>query len=55
MSGRKECDVQRLPITLIVSSDQLQPDVAWAMVQAKTPEQLRMIRVGQLVERKPLR
>ena len=55
MSGRKECDVQRLPVTLVVSSDQLQPDVAWAMVRAKTPEQLRMLRVGQLVERKPLR
>ncbi len=55
MSGKKECDVQRLPVTLIVSSDQLQPEVSWALVQAKTPEQLRMLRVGQLVERKPLR
>jgi len=55
MSGKKECDVQRLPITLRVSSDQLQPNVAWAMVEASKPEQLRMIRVGQLVERKPLK
>jgi len=55
MSGKKECDVQRLPVTLVVSSDQLQPEVSWAMAQAKTPEQMRMLRVGQLVERKPLR
>ena len=55
MSGKKECDVQRLPITLRVSSDQLQPNVAWAMVEASKPEQLCMIRVGQLVERKPLK
>ena len=55
MSGNKECDVQRLPVSLIVSSDQLQPNVAWAMVQADKPEQLRMIKVGQLVERKPLK
>jgi len=55
MSGKKECDVQRLPVSLIVSSDQLQPNVAWAMVEAQRPEQIRMIRVGQLVERKPLK
>lgn len=55
MSGKKECDVQRLPVSLIVSSDQLQPNVAWAMVDADKPEQIRMIRVGQLVERKPLK
>ena len=55
MSGKKECDVQRLPIMLRISSDQLQPDVAWAMVEAGKPEQLRMIKVGQLVERKPLK
>jgi curli biogenesis system outer membrane secretion channel CsgG len=55
MSGKKECDVQRLPLSLIVSSDQLQPNVAWAMVEANKPDQIRMIRVGQLVERKPLK
>jgi curli biogenesis system outer membrane secretion channel CsgG len=55
MSGKKECDVQKLPVGLIVSSDQLQPNVAWAMVEASKPEQIRMIRVGQLVERKPLK
>ena len=54
MSGKKECDVQRLPVSLVVSSDQLQPNVAWAMAEAQRPEQLRLIRVGQLVERKPL-
>lgn len=55
MSGKKECDVQKLPVSLVVSSDQLQPNVAWAMVEASKPEQLRMIRVGQLIERKPLK
>lgn len=55
MSGKKECDVQRLPVNLVVSSDQLQPTAAWALVEAKTPHQLQMIRVGQLVERKPIR
>ncbi|HAJ25760.1 MAG TPA: hypothetical protein DCG53_00680 [Syntrophus sp. (in: bacteria)] len=55
MSGKKDCDVQRLPLSLIVSSDQLQPNAAWAMVEANKPEQIRMIRVGQLVERKPLK
>ena len=55
MSGNKECDVQRLPVSLIVSSDQLQPNVAWALVDASKPEQIKMIRVGQLVERKPLK
>jgi curli biogenesis system outer membrane secretion channel CsgG len=55
MSGKKECDVQKLPISLVVSSDQLQPNVAWAMVEAGKPEQLRMVKVGQLVERKPLK
>ncbi|MFA6411756.1 MAG: CsgG/HfaB family protein [Syntrophales bacterium] len=55
MSGKKECDVQRLPVSLIVSSDQLQPNVAWALADASKPEQMKMIRVGQLVERKPLK
>jgi curli biogenesis system outer membrane secretion channel CsgG len=55
MSGKKECDVQKLPASLIVSSDQLQPNVAWALVNVNKPEQLRMVKVGQLVERKPLK
>jgi len=55
MSGGKECDIQRLPVTLVVSRNQLRPDAAWALVKAKTPEQLRTIRVGQLVERKTQR
>jgi len=54
MSGKKECDVQRLPVTLVVSSDQLQPNASWAMVEAPSPAHLQMIKVGQLVERKPL-
>jgi len=54
MSGKKECDVQRLPVTLVVSSDQLQPSASWAMVEAPSPAHLQMIKVGQLVERKPL-
>jgi len=52
VTGRKGCDVRLLPVSLIVSSDQLQQNAAWAMVEAPGPEQLRLIGVGQLVERK---
>jgi hypothetical protein len=55
MSGKKECDVQKLPVSLIVSSDQLQPNVAWALANVNKPEQLHMVKVGQLIERNPLK
>ena len=46
------CDVVKLPIELRVT-EQLQPDRAWVLVEAK-PEQLGRVKTGQLVERKPL-
>ncbi|MCX7815889.1 MAG: CsgG/HfaB family protein [Syntrophales bacterium] len=55
MSGKKECDVQRLPLVLQVSADQLQQNAAWALVKAEKPELLNLVKVGQLVERKPIR
>jgi curli biogenesis system outer membrane secretion channel CsgG len=54
LSNKKECDVQKLPVSLVVTADQLQPAAAWTMVEAKT-EQLPIVKVGQLVERMPLR
>lgn len=53
MTGKKECDSPRLPIKLVVT-DQIQPDRAWAHIEGK-PEQIKMVKVGQLVERVPLK
>ncbi len=53
ITGKKDCDAPKLPVSLVVS-DQSQPDRSWALAEG-TPEQLRMLKTGQLVERAPLR
>ncbi|MCX7981922.1 MAG: CsgG/HfaB family protein [Syntrophales bacterium] len=53
MTGKKECDSPKLPVKLVVT-DQIQPDRAWAQIEGK-PEQIKMVKVGQLVERVPLK
>jgi hypothetical protein len=46
------CDALRLPVVLKIT-DQLQADKAWFMVNG-TPDAIRRVKVGQLVERKPM-
>ncbi len=46
------CDQPKLPVTLAVT-DQLQADKAWVMIQG-APEAIKRVKVGQLVERKPM-
>lgn len=46
------CDVVKLPVVLKVT-DQLQADKAWVMVQGP-PEAVKRVKMGQLVERKPV-
>jgi len=53
LTGKKECDAPKLPVKLVVT-DQVQPDRAWTIIEGK-PEQLKMVQVGQLVERVPLK
>ncbi|HOJ50945.1 MAG TPA: CsgG/HfaB family protein [Syntrophales bacterium] len=53
MTGKKECDAPKLPVKLVVT-DQIQPDRAWTNIEGK-PEQIKMVKVGQLVERVPLK
>jgi len=49
---KKSCDIVKLPVTLKVT-EQLQADKAWVMIEGK-PESIGRVKVGQLVERKPL-
>ena len=49
---KKSCDMVKLPVTLKVT-EQLQADKAWVMIKGK-PECIQRVKVGQLVERKPL-
>lgn len=46
------CDIVKLPVELKVT-EQLQSDKAWVIIEGK-PEQIQRVKVGQLVERKPL-
>ncbi len=46
------CDIVKLPVELKVT-EQLQSDKAWTIIDGK-PEQIRRVKTGQLVERKPL-
>lgn len=42
----------KLPVELTVT-DQIQADSSWTMIDGK-PEAVKRVKVGQLVERKPL-
>jgi len=46
------CDIIKLPVELRVT-EQIQADKAWVLIEGK-PEQITRVKVGQLVERKPL-
>jgi hypothetical protein len=54
VSGSKKitCNIVKLPVELIVT-DQIQADSAWTTVEGK-PQDLKRVKVGQLVERQPL-
>jgi hypothetical protein len=55
VSGKRTvtCNMVKLPVELIIT-DQIQAESAWAIVEGK-PEAIKRVRVGQLVERKPLK
>jgi curli biogenesis system outer membrane secretion channel CsgG len=55
ITGSKKitCNIFQLPVELIVTN-QTQADSAWASVEGK-PENIKRVKVGQLVERKPLK
>jgi hypothetical protein len=50
---KKSCDIVRLPVTLRVT-EQIQAHKAWLMVQGE-PAAVARVRMGQLVERRPVR
>ena len=52
LTGRKTCDMIKLPITLKVSN-QIQTDKAWTYAEGNK-NQLMRIKLGQIVERKPV-
>ncbi len=54
VSGTKKitCNIVKLPVELTVT-DQVQAESAWATVEGK-PQDLKRVKVGQLVERQPL-
>ena len=52
LSGKESCDMFKLPVTLEVS-DQVQADKAWTIVEGEQ-NQIMRVKLGQLVERKPL-
>ncbi|MCX7793533.1 MAG: CsgG/HfaB family protein [Thermodesulfovibrionales bacterium] len=52
-TGKPSCDTVRLPVRLIVT-EQLQADKAWTIIEGN-PDQVKRVRMGQLVERAPLR
>jgi curli biogenesis system outer membrane secretion channel CsgG len=52
-TGKSSCDVVRLPVTLKVT-DQLQADKAWIIIEGD-PNQVKRVKVGQLVERAPMK
>jgi hypothetical protein len=53
ISGSKKitCNIVKLPVELTVT-DQIQAENAWAIVEGR-PEDLKRVKVGQLVERMP--
>jgi hypothetical protein len=54
VSGSKKitCNIVKLPVELTVT-DQVQAESAWATVEGK-PQDLKRVKVGQLVERQPM-
>ncbi len=54
VTGKKSitCNMFKLPVELIVT-DQIQAESAWTKIEGK-PEAAKRVKVGQLVERKPL-
>lgn len=50
MSGKVSCDMTKLPISLM-ASDQITKDKTWVTVEG---DQKSFVRIGQLVERKPV-
>ena len=54
VSGSKKitCNIVKLPVELTVT-DQIQADSAWTVVEGK-PQDLKRVKVGQLVERQPV-
>jgi hypothetical protein len=50
MSGKKSCDMTKLPVSLM-ASDQITKDKTWTTVEGDNKS---FIRIGQLVERKPV-
>lgn len=52
-TGKTSCDVVKLPVVL-KATDQVQADKAWTVIEGE-PEQVKRVKVGQLVERAPLK
>ncbi|RLJ70412.1 Curli production assembly/transport component CsgG [Hydrogenivirga caldilitoris] len=52
ISGRTTCDQVKLPVSLVVSN-QIQTDKAWAVLEGDKAQIMR-VKLGQIVERKPL-
>ena len=50
MSGKKSCDMTKLPVSLM-ASDQISKEATWATVEGDNKS---FLRIGQLVERKPI-
>ncbi len=53
ITGKSSCDQIKLPVTLVVSK-QIQLDKAWAVIEGD-PKQIMRVKLGQVVERKPLK
>jgi hypothetical protein len=55
VTGNKKitCNTFKLPVELTVT-DQIQADGSWTMINGK-PDDVKRVKVGQLVERKPLK
>ena len=53
ITGKVSCDQIKLPVTLVVSK-QIQTDKAWTVVQGDK-NQIMRVKLGQVVERKPLK
>ena len=53
LTGKVSCDIVKLPVQLKVT-DQLQADKAWVIIEGD-PNQVKRVKIGQLVERAPLK
>lgn len=51
--GTKKCNVAKLPVVLKVT-DQVQAEQSWAVIEGE-PQHIARVKVGQLVEREPLK